>query len=100
MKYIITIFLLNIGVMSIGQVAIIDDEDGYTIVRSNPDSNSEAIYKLSDNEVFWFGQEDYYSENLNWVPVSISKNNYSLECGALDIYLALYTRVKSKFLVK
>jgi len=52
MKYIITIFLLNIGVMSIGQVAIIDDEDGYTNVRSNPDSNSEVIYKLSDNEVF------------------------------------------------
>lgn len=67
-----------------GQVAIIDDKDGYTNVRLKPDTKSEVLYKIKANQVFWFGQENYYSENVKWVLVEIPKNNYSLECGSLD----------------
>lgn len=84
-KYLLTLiafsyFYLNV----IAQVAIIKDEDGFTNVRYKPESTSRVIYKLKTNEVFWFEQEDYYSQSVEWIMISIPKNPFSIECGALD----------------
>lgn len=35
-----------------GQVAIIKDKEGYTNVRDKPDSNSEIVDRVFENEVF------------------------------------------------
>ena len=48
--------LLSIFVLlthsAFGQVAIIQDKDGFTNVRSKPTVDSEIVYVLKENEVF------------------------------------------------
>ena len=83
MRSIIIILFLGVFSKSFAQVAIIDDKDGYTNVRSEPNAKSEILYKIKTNQVFWFGQEDYFSENVKWIQIEIPKNKYSLECGSL-----------------
>ncbi|MBD0403031.1 hypothetical protein [Flammeovirga sp. EKP202] len=61
----------------IGQIAMIQDKDGYTNVRSKPQSDSDVIYKLYEDEIFWFGEE-YYDESKTWVPVYITFNKFSI----------------------
>ncbi|WP_291870405.1 SH3 domain-containing protein [Maribacter sp.] len=85
MKHIITgILLISLISKSIGQVATIEDKDGYTNVREEPNAKSKIVYQIKKGEVFWFAEEDYYSKEIDWIQVEISKNNYSLECGSLD----------------
>ena len=63
----------------LSQVAIIQDKDGYTNVRKGADVKSEIIYKLVDNEVFFYYEESFDSnvDNANWVYVMIPRNKFS-----------------------
>jgi hypothetical protein len=59
------------------QVAIIQDKDGWTNVRSKPDGNSEIIYRIYTNQVFWV--DHFYSDKeQNWIKVDIPKNKFCL----------------------
>ena len=60
------------------QICVINDEDGYTNVRKEPDYNSEIIYKLRDSEVFIYPvlADEYDSD---WLRVEIKKNKYSID---------------------
>ncbi len=68
---------------SIGQVAVIEDKDGFTNVRLEPNSKSEIIYQIKTDQVFWFG-EDHYDKNSEWTSVYIPKNNFSFDCTSPD----------------
>jgi hypothetical protein len=59
-----------------GQVAIIQDKDGYTNLRKAPDAKSEIIHKIYENEIFWYDLE-FGNEHGNWMPVYIPKNDFS-----------------------
>lgn len=63
--------------LAIGQVAIINDPDGWTNVHKAPDGKSEVIHKVHENEVFWY---DYApSDTLqDWISVYIPKNKFCL----------------------
>lgn len=71
------VFLIN---TAFGQVAIIQDKDGFTNVRSKPTVDSEIVYKLKDNEVFFYYEDSYgtIAENTDWVQVMIPNNKYSI----------------------
>ncbi len=72
---------------SFGQVAIIQDSDGYSNVRSERNSNSEIVHKLKTDIAFFYS-EDYYDKKVEWVKVFIPKNLYSFDCP--DKYLEGY----------
>lgn len=63
--------------ISFGQVATIQDPDGWTNVRKAPDGKSEVIHKVYENEVFWYDFEPTDKEQ-EWISIYIPKNNYSL----------------------
>ena len=64
-----------LGVYS--QIATIIDEDGFTNVRLKPNKQSEVIFKVEENRVFWLG-EDYLNDTKEWKTVYVPKNMYSL----------------------
>lgn len=71
------IFCLLLSFKSFGQVGYIEDIDGYTNVRKESNINSEIIYKVSLNEVFFIDLE--YSElEETWIKVWIPKDRFSL----------------------
>lgn len=81
MKYIFTILLLlGTYLITLGQTAIINDKDGYTNVRSKPNTKSKVIYQIKTNQVFWY-EEDYTNSDSEWVRVYIPKNNFSVNCS-------------------
>ncbi|WNJ17136.1 hypothetical protein [Pontibacter sp. G13] len=71
------IFTVLIFHVSFGQVATIQDPDGWTNVRKAPDGKSEVIHKIFEHEVFWydFGGMD---QEQAWISIYIPKHNYSL----------------------
>ncbi|WP_461633501.1 hypothetical protein [Labilibaculum euxinus] len=71
------ILIISTFQIAFGQVATIKDPDGWTNVRKLPDSKSEIIHKVFQNEVFWY---DYESTDKlqDWVLISIPKNDFSL----------------------
>lgn len=75
MKYKILIVLLYITYNITAQVAIINDKDGYTNVRKKPNSKSEIVYKLLENEMFQYETEN---EKSDWIKVYIRKNKFDI----------------------
>ncbi|WP_210462323.1 hypothetical protein [Rufibacter roseolus] len=75
------IVLLLTSAVAEAQVAIINDKDGFTNVREQPNGQSEIIYRISNNEVFWYGEEEDKGE---WVTVYIPKNKFSFSSTQLD----------------
>ncbi len=81
MKFtLITLILLRTCLNVFGQLALIKDKDGYTNVRSEPNSKSEIVYQIKTDHVFWYG-DDYYNPNSEWIKVYIPKNIFSLNCS-------------------
>ena len=84
MKHIFNTIILVLFVNSIcGQVATIEDKDGWTNVRAEPNGESKSILKLNVNEVFWYDMQSF-KNNHNWIEVYIPKNKYSLGCSETD----------------
>jgi len=46
---IFTFAIITLGATCFGQVAIINDPDGWTNVRALPDATSEVIYQVKNN---------------------------------------------------
>ena len=79
MKIILTLILTFLSIqITFGQVATIQDPDGWTNVRKAPDVKSEIILKIYENEVFWYDYEKTDQEQ-EWISIYIQKNNYCLE---------------------
>ena len=70
---LVSIFIISSVCNS--QIAIIKDKDGYTNVRNGTNTKAEIVYKLKENEAFWYYDFD---EKLDWVEVYIPKDKYSL----------------------
>jgi len=62
----------------ISQVAVINDEDGFSNVRLEPNINSKVIYELQNFELFLY-ENNSLPEN-DWVKVYIPSNRYALDC--------------------
>lgn len=58
-----------------GQIAVIQDQDGFTNVRQSPSSKGKVIYKILEDEVFIY---DELKTNSDWVTVYISKHKFDL----------------------
>lgn len=80
MKNWILILFCIVFNASFGQVAIIQDNDGYSNVRFARNSKSEIIYKLKTSVVFFYVEDEYNNETKEWVKVLIPKNKFSLDC--------------------
>jgi len=79
MKHIpLLILLLLISVLATAQVAIIQDKDGYTHIRKQPNGQAEIIHKIYNNEVFWYVYEEGQDKKEEWIRVYIPKNDFSL----------------------
>ncbi len=83
MRNILLITILLLSNWSFGQIAVINDNDGFTNVRKFPNIVSEIIYKLKDSEVFIY-MESEKETNSDWVTIYVSKNKYQLQCGEND----------------
>ncbi|PQB05791.1 hypothetical protein [Aureitalea marina] len=78
MKIVLSIILTVLTIQSsFGQVATIQDPDGWTNVRKSPDGTSEIIQRVYENEVFWYDSEETDQEQ-KWISIYIPKNDYSL----------------------
>ena len=74
---LISIITLSINLL-VGQIATIQDEDGWTNVRNKPSKNSNSIYKINEGELFWYDFEYKYSES-DWVEVYVPEDKFTLE---------------------
>lgn len=83
MKYLLIFCLVITSFTAFGQVAIIEDKDGYTNIRQEPYANSKIIYQIKVGQVYWHG-EDYYDKSKDWVTVYFPKNNYSITANPDD----------------
>lgn len=82
MKIILTIVLTVLTIqISFGQIATIQDPDGWTNVRKSPDGKAEIIQRVYENEVFWYDYEQTDQEQ-EWISIYLPKNDYSLEKSA------------------
>lgn len=83
MKNLITFLIILIYSVSNaqGKLAVIKDKDGFTNVRSKPDSTSDVIYQLKENIVFSFDAEVFYQSKTAWITVWVPKNKYTLQCS-------------------
>tara|TARA_R110002050_G_scaffold158381_1_gene287659 strand:- start:146 stop:820 length:675 start_codon:yes stop_codon:yes gene_type:complete len=78
MKIVLSIILTVLAIqISFGQLATIQDPDGWTNVRKSPDGKSEIIQRVYENEVFWYDYEETDQEQ-EWISIYIPKNDYSL----------------------
>jgi len=79
MKITLTIIISLLSFQfTIGQIATIQDPDGWTNVRKVADEKSEIIYKVHQGEVFWYSYEAI-DEEKQWVHVYIDKEGHELE---------------------
>jgi len=74
-KYLNLVLLLA-TFSSLGQLAIINDPDGYTNIREEPNGKSQIIHKVNDNQVFWIDYVEGVDEG-DWISAYIPKNMYS-----------------------
>lgn len=74
-RIILTALVFFISFFTYSQMGIIKDKDGYTNVRSEPNSKSKILYKLMDCEAFWFNED----LEGNWVEVFIPSDKFSME---------------------
>ena len=80
MRNLLLFGLVFLAKTTFGQVAIIQDKDGFTNVRNKPSSESEIIYKLIDNEAFFYYEDSFGdTENTDWIYVMIPKNKFSVQ---------------------
>ncbi len=76
MKSFLTIILSVLTFqISFGQVATIQDSDGWTNVRKESNGQSEIIYRINEGELFWFDFE-FESNNTDWIEIYIPKDKF------------------------
>ena len=83
LKTLFTIALLFFCLIATAQVAIIQDEDGYTNVREAPNGQAKIIHQIHENKVFWY--DDNPDAAQEWIKVYIPKNNFSFDCASSEL---------------
>ncbi|AKQ47365.1 hypothetical protein TH63_19655 [Rufibacter radiotolerans] len=84
MKYLFTLILvLFVAFLTRAQVAIINDKDGFTNVRKEPNAQSSIIHKITNNKVFWYDLEQA-QDGSDWVKVYIPTDAFSLKTREND----------------
>ena len=92
MKPVLFVFCLLFTCLSLSaQIAIIDDPDGYTNVRAEPNGKADIIHQIRENEIFWVDDSRSYSE---WVPILIPKHDFAFSRETLSGYIH-QSRLKS-----
>lgn len=76
-KYLTIILSIFTFSLSLGQTAVIKDKDGYTNVRSQPNANSEILYKLPEDFIFLTFYFREQTTKSDWIPVDIPKHAFS-----------------------
>ena len=74
MKNIINFLICVTSFISYSQIGIIKDKDGYTNVRKATNIKSKIVYKLKENEAFW-----YNDIGEDWIEVFIPQDKFSVE---------------------
>ncbi len=95
MKKISTFLIGLIFTCSYSQIAVIKDKDGYTNVRKSSQKDAKIVYKLKENEAFWYNYDDYQEEK-SWIQVFIPKDKFCVTYSK-DKYLRGYIH-KSRLL--
>ncbi len=94
-KTYLILILLALTINTYGQIALIEDSDGFTNVRKNKSVKSEIIYQVKENEVFFIDVE-YIDSDSNWIKVWISKDKFSKYYSDNDITGYIHrSRIKS-----
>ena len=86
-RYNFLVLLLIFSFQLSAQIAIIQDKDGYTNVRAQPNAKAKVIYVLHDAEMFEYNMED---NTTDWVKVFIRKNKFDIHPWAEDNNLIGY----------
>ncbi|MFN2430612.1 MAG: hypothetical protein ABR574_11385 [Cryomorphaceae bacterium] len=86
MKIIIVLLMSILTFLAaFGQVAIIDDPDGWTNLRKDADGSSNVVHRLLDSEVFWYDWEAL-SNQQEWIKIFITRNPYTLGQNPYDCF--------------
>ncbi len=85
MKKQLLLFLIFCYSFSYSQLAIIKDKDGYTNVRKENSSKSKIIYKLKENQAFWYND----TADKEWVEIYIPKDKFCINQND-DSYISGY----------
>ena len=74
---ITTILLIFFPILSYCQYpAIIDDKDGFTNLRKEPDKNGEVIYKIKEYEIFFVNGLE--NDSTVWEEVQVPLNKFTI----------------------
>ena len=73
----IVFFILLSSQISVAQLAVCYDTDGYTNVRKSPDINSKIIGKILEGQVFAIATytQEYENKAADWIAVSFPLTN-------------------------
>lgn len=74
----LTLILLCFTIGASAQLAIIQDEDGYTNLRYQPAADAPILTQIQANHVFWY--EEPESRETEWIKVHVSKDRFTLGC--------------------
>ncbi|MEZ5012718.1 MAG: hypothetical protein R2794_00345 [Chitinophagales bacterium] len=78
------------------QFAVIQDPDGNTNVRQEPDGTSAVVYTLHNDEVFMSAMLP--DPDIQWLPVTIAKNPCTIICGDFDYITGYIHRSRVQFI--
>lgn len=74
----ITLSVLFFSLTASAQLAIIQDEDGYTNLRYRPAADAPILTQIKANHVFWY--EEPENSDAEWIKVHVSKDRFTLGC--------------------
>lgn len=81
LKVLLLIFLLSLGQLLKAQLAVIQDDDGYSNLRAEPWGEAEILHRIPHNYVFWYDPEPIPTVE-DWVRVMVPRDPYSFSCSA------------------
>lgn len=74
----LTLFGLFFFLTANAQLAIIQDEDGYTNLRYQPAADAPVLTRVQANHVFWYEAPE--NDDTEWIKVHLSKDRFTLGC--------------------
>lgn len=77
-KMLIATTMLCFCLKATAQVAVIEDKDGYTNVRQEPNGRSKVIHKINEGEVFFTGDETNGWTEVHFPPEDSGKFSVDL----------------------
>lgn len=72
-KILSSLIALGFALHATAQMAVIQDKDGYTNVRQEPNGTSKIIHKINDGEVIYIGEQTNHWTEVQFHPTEIGK---------------------------